>query len=329
MQPVLSPGLSIVVPVYRNEDSIEPLLVVLASLTARVDMPLEAVFVIDGSPDRSYQRLRDLLPGQPFPSQLVSLSRNFGAFAAIRSGLGAANGSIIAVMAADLQEPPELIVDFVQALSDGSHDLAFGVRESRADPAMSKLASNTFWSLYRRLIMPDIPKGGVDIFALSSSFRDKLLTLNESNTSLLGQLFWLGGRRKFVSYARRERTHGTSAWTLRKKLTYLSDSIFAFTDLPVRLLIALGSLAMVLAALLGVLILLARLSGLMQVPGYAGTMLAILFFGAFNSLGLGVIGTYAWRAFENTKARPLAVIQSHEAFRSDSHDLADSSARAL
>lgn len=329
MQRVLTPSLSVVVPVYRNEESIEPLLAVLSSLTGQVNMPLEAVFVVDGSPDQSYQRLTALLPAQPFPSQLISLSRNFGAFAAIRSGLAAANGSIIAVMAADLQEPPELVLDFARALADGSHDLAFGVRQSRADPAISKLASNTFWSLYRTLIMPDIPKGGVDIFALTSSFRDKLLSLNESNTSLLGQLFWLGGRRKFVSYARRERAYGTSAWTLRKKLTYLSDSIFAFTDLPVRLLIAFGSIAMVLAVLLGMLILFARLSGLVDVPGYAGTMLAILFFGAFNSLGLGVIGTYAWRAFENTKARPLAVIQSHQIFRRDSHDPANSPERAV
>lgn len=315
MQSVLKPALSLVVPVYRNEDSIGPLLESIASLALRIDMPLEAVFVVDGSPDWSYERLRQQLPVQSFSSQLISLSRNFGAFAAIREGLGAANGSLIAVMAADLQEPPELVLDFVHALESGAHDVAFGVRESRADPVLSKFASRLFWSLYRSLVISDIPPGGVDIFALTAPFRDKLLTLGETNTSLLAQLFWLGGRRAYVGYARRERQHGKSAWTLRKKLKYLADSIFAFTDLPVRLLIGLGSLAMLVAVVFGTFVLVARLSGLVSVPGYSGTILTILFFGAFNSLGLGVIGTYAWRAFENTKARPLAVVQSHENFR--------------
>lgn len=317
MQPVLTPGLSIVVPVYRNEASIDALLDGISSLAARLEIQIEAVFVVDGSPDRSHDLLHERLPFQRFDAQLIALSRNFGAFAAIRAGLAASRGQIIAVMAADLQEPPELVVEFEKILADGRHDVAFGVRESRVDPAFSKLASNAFWSIYRSLVMPDIPRGGVDIFALTSAFRDKLLTLGETNTSLLAQLFWLGGRRAFVSYSRRERIHGKSAWTFRKKLKYLSDSVFAFTDLPVRLLIGSGAIAMALAVLLAVFILFARLSGFVPVPGYAGTMLTILFFGALNSLGLGVVGTYAWRAFENTKARPLAVTQSHETFIAD------------
>lgn len=318
MQPLLTSRVSIVVPVYRNETSLEALLDAIALLTRTIGCSLEVVFVVDGSPDRSAEILRERLANQRFESQLIVLSRNFGAFAAIRAGLGAANGEIIAVMAADLQEPPELIAEFAKVLSDGNHDVAFGVRESRVDPPLSKMASNLFWSMYRSLVMPDIPRGGVDIFALTASFRDKLLTLGETNTSLLAQLFWLGGRRVFVGYSRRERVHGKSAWTLRKKLKYLADSVFAFTDLPVRLLIASGSLAMVLSVILAALILFARLSGLVPVPGYAGTMLTILFFGALNSLGLGVVGTYAWRAFENTKARPLAVIQSRDIYRSSS-----------
>jgi len=169
--------------------------------------------------------------------------------------------------------------------------------------------------VYRRFVMPEIPPGGVDIFALSSAFRDRLLSLRESNTSLLAQLFWLGGRRAYVPYERRAREHGRSAWTLRKKLRYLSDSVFAFTDLPVRLLFWTGALALVVAAVIGAAVLVARLSGWMAVvPGYAATMLTILFFGALNALGLGVVGTYAWRGFENTKARPLAVVQTDESF---------------
>jgi glycosyltransferase involved in cell wall biosynthesis len=314
MQPVLNGGLSLVVPVYGNEGSIADLVQAVRGIRDAVAVPFEAVFVVDGSPDRSYARLLELLPDAGFESQLLCLSRNFGAFSAIRVGLEKAAGEVIAVMAADLQEPPELVLEFLGRLQSGEADVAFGVRQGRNDPHMSRMASQIFWGVYRRFVMPDIPKGGVDIFAVTARFRDRLVAMRESNTSLLAQLFWLGGRRAFVPYERRERQHGRSAWTFKKKLRYLSDSIFAFTDLPVRVLIMVGLASMLLAALLAATILVAKLSGWLEVPGYAGTMLTILFFGAFNSLGLGVVGTYAWRAFENTKSRPLAVIQSEESF---------------
>lgn len=318
MQPILNPSLSLVVPVYANEASIDALLDAIRAISDRVAPGFEAVFVVDGSPDRSYALLRDRLPKAGFSSQLISLSRNFGSFSAIRVGLEKARGDVIAVMAADLQEPPDLVLSFFEALRNDAHDVAFGVREQRFDPWLGRLASNVFWSLYRRFVISDIPKGGVDIFAVTARFRDRVIKLTESHASLLAQLFWLGGRRAFVGYQRRARAHGKSAWTLRKKIRYLSDSVFAFTDLPVRVLIAIGGVSMLVAFVLGIITLVAKLSGLVQVPGYAGTMLAILFFSAFNSLALGVVGMYAWRAFENTKGRPLAVIQSEEIFSEES-----------
>lgn len=314
MQPILKPALSLVVPIYGNEDSIRDLMAAIRGISTAVGGAFEAILVVDGSLDRSDLVLRELLPTAGFPARLITLSRNFGAFSAIRVGLEHAGGAVVAAMAADLQEPPELILEFERVLRTCSCDVAFGVRESRKDPAFSRAASHLFWAIYRRFVMPDIPKGGVDIFAMTDQFRDRLVCMRESNTSLLAQLFWLGGRRAFVSYERRERQHGTSAWTLTKKLRYFSDSVFAFTDLPVRVLMLLGMLSMSLAVLLSVVTLVAKLSGLVDIPGYTGTMLAILFFGALNSLGLGVVGSYAWRAFENTKGRPLAIIQSEEMY---------------
>lgn len=317
MQRVLTPAFSLVVPVYANEGSIGDLVHAIEGISRRVDGGFEALFVVDGSPDRSYALLRERLPDAAFPARLITLTRNFGSFAAIRVGLEQARGRVVAVMAADLQEPPELVLRFLEELQDGRHDVAFGVRETRFDPLLSTLASKVFWAVYRRFVMQDIPKGGVDIFAVTARFRERLLLLGESNTSLLAQLFWLGGRRVFVPYERRARQHGRSAWTFSKKLRYLSDSVFAFTDLPVRLLITLGAVAMTAALLLSFITIVAKLSGVVEVPGYAGTMLAILFFGALNALGLGVVGTYAWRAFENTKARPLAIIQDEEWFNEE------------
>jgi hypothetical protein len=211
-------------------------------------------------------------------------------------------------MAADLQEPPSLMQKFFAALAEKPLDVVFGQRLGRSDPGLSKLASNLFWGTYRRFVQPDVPPGGVDVFALTAAFRDRLVALGEANSSLLGLLFWLGGRREFVGYTRLEREHGKSAWTTRKKVAYLMDSIFAFSDLPVRVLMGIGLFGLAVALLLGLVVFITRLSGLYQVPGYAGSMLAILFFGALNTFGIGIVGNYAWRAYENTKQRPLNII---------------------
>lgn len=314
MQRILTDGLSLVVPVYGNEGSIEDLIRAIEGIRASVEGPFEAIFVIDGSPDRSHERLTSGLPKASFRSRIISLTRNFGAFSAIRVGLEAAQGARIAVMAADLQEPPSLVLEFDRLLRVGNCDVVFGRRESREDPWSTVVVSGVFWWCYRQLVIRDVPSGGVDVFALTHVFRDRLLALREANSSLLAQLFWIGGRRGIVPYSRERRRYGKSAWTLRKKMRYFADSVFAFTDLPIRLLMALGVISLLMACALGSITLFARMTGLVEVPGYTGTMLVILFFGALNALGLGVVGTYAWRTFENTKARPLALIHSEEAF---------------
>jgi glycosyltransferase involved in cell wall biosynthesis len=299
--------LSLVIPVYRNEESLPSLLKAVDNLNVELHGALEVVFVVDGSPDRSYEILRDSLPQQNFASQLILLSKNFGSFMAIRTGLQHGKGTTFAVMAADLQEPPSLVLTMNRVLNTEPVDVVVGVRESRQDPFLSKLASKTFWGLYKRYVIPEMPAGGVDMFGCNLEFRDNLLKLEERHSSLIAQIFWLGFRRQIVHYSRVAREHGKSAWTLRKKVNYLMDSVFSFTDLPIRLLIRVGAVGSALSALYGVSVVLAKLGGLIDVPGYAMTLFTITLLGSLNLLGLGVIGSYAWRTYENTKGRPLAI----------------------
>jgi glycosyltransferase involved in cell wall biosynthesis len=299
--------LSLVIPVYKNEASIPQLLDAIEQMHNKLVNELETVFVIDGSPDRSYEILRDALPKRPFLSKLILLSRNFGSFSAIRVGLQHGSGDRFAVMAADLQEPPELVLEMNRVLQDEPIDVVVGVREARNDPLLSRLPAQLFWSMYRRFVVPDMPEGGVDMFACNRQFRNTLLTLDERHSSLIAQIFWLGFRRKCVSYVRQERQHGKSAWTFRKKLNYMMDSIFAFTDLPIRLLIRVGGGTALLATLLGICVAIAKMFGWIAVPGYAMTIIAIVLLGASNLFALGVVGSYAWRTYENTKGRPLAI----------------------
>jgi polyisoprenyl-phosphate glycosyltransferase len=300
---------SLIVPVYGNEESIPDLIRTVATLAARMDGDFEAVFVVDGSPDLSHARLREALPAAGFRSQLLLHARNFGSFAAIRSGLATARGAWLAIMAADLQEPIELIEGFYRVLERGETDVVIGTRAGRTDPLPARVASALFWWTYRKFVQPEIPRGGVDVFGCTREFRDQLLGLGEANTSLVGQIFWLGFRRTELPYQRLPRRHGRSAWSLSRKLKYLMDSLFAFSDLPIRLLIAAGGTGLAAAIVFGIVVAAARLLGSVDVPGYAMTMVAVLFFGGLNAFGLGIIGAYTWRAYENTKQRPLAIVR--------------------
>jgi len=299
---------SVVIPVYKNEESIPRLIKALEQMSLELDKKLEVVFVVDGSPDSSFGLIKNALDGLPFVAQLIGLSRNFGSFPAIRTGLAAARGNFFGVMAADLQEPPELLVEFFKALDMNQCDVAIGTRNGRSDPFASRIASSIFWGLYRRLVVKEMPEGGVDVFGCNRIFRDQLLALEESRSSLIALIFWLGFRRKLISYTRLQREEGKSAWTLSKKIDYMLDSVFAFTDYPIRLLMKIGAFGSAIAVLLAIVVVVGKLTGNIDVPGYAATMLAVLFLGALNLFGLGLVGTYAWRGYENSKKRPLAIV---------------------
>lgn len=299
---------SVIIPVYKNEGSITRLIDALSSMHQSLEDEMEAVFVVDGSPDKSFELLKNAIGQVNFSVQLLAHSRNFGSFAAIRTGLITARGDYFGVMAADLQEPPELLVAFFKSLSADECDVAVGTRQGRKDPLLSRMASSIFWSIYRRLVVPEMPEGGVDVFGCNRQFRDQLVQLEESRSSLIALIFWLGFRRKLVGYERHVRQEGISAWTFKKKIDYMMDSIFAFTDYPIRMLIKIGAAGSILAIAIGFFVVIARLVGAITVPGYAATVLVVLIFGALNLLGLGLVGTYAWRAYENSKQRPLAVV---------------------
>lgn len=309
---------SAIIPVYKNEQSLPELVETLGAVAGKIEQrtgeSLEVVFVVDGSPDRSFEALSNLLPSAPFSSRLLLHSRNFGSFSAIRTGLAAGSGNAFGVIGADLQEPTELLVDFCFALQHDACDVVVGCRDERNDPVGGRLASGLFWWMYKRFVIPDIPKRGVDVFGCNERFRNELLRLEESNSSLVGLIFWLGFRRSEITYSRRERRHGKSAWSFARKLNYLFDSVFSFTDLPIRLLLFFGLAGLFVSLLMGLIVLAAKVLGEIAIPGYAGTALTVLFFGGLNAFGLGIVGTYAWRGFENTKGRPLGIVRVSRSF---------------
>ena len=306
--------LSLVIPVYNNEENLPRLFRELESFAERFRDDLEIVFVVDGTPDASLRLLQERLPVWSIRSQLIELSRNFGSFAAIGAGLRRAAGDYMAVIAADLQEPPELVLEFHRILKSGEADVVLGHRTGRADPWWSQLLSDCFWRLYRRFVVTDMPKGGIDVFGCTREVRDRLLELKEINTNLIALLFWLGFRRSFVPYERRPRLEGRSAWTFGRKLRYALDSIFSFTDLPVRALLLLGAVGTTFAVVAGATVFVFWALGRVPVLGYTPLMLVIMFFGGLTALGLGIIGQYVWLSLQNARDRPTFIVKSAWSF---------------
>lgn len=311
------PTFSVVVPVFRNRDSVVELVERLEGLQERLPWPLEAVFVVDGSPDDSADILRETLVTGRLRARLAILSRNFGSFSAIRVGLAHAMGQYIAVMAADLQEPVEVVEAFFGLLSSGECDVAIGQRVGRGDPALDSMTSRAYWRLYRRFVNPDFPPGGVDVFGCTRVVAAALTQFSERHTSLVGLLFWLGFRRRLVPYERASRVHGKSGWTFRRKARYLFDSVYAFTDLPIVLLQAIGLVGLLASFVFGLIVLIAYVAGQIQQAGYTPLIITMLASTSALLVAMGVVGSYVWRAYENGQGRPVAVVASVEEFAPD------------
>jgi polyisoprenyl-phosphate glycosyltransferase len=306
--------LSLIIPVYNNRENLPRLLRELEALASRFRDDLEVLFVVDGATDGSLEHLRETLPRWPVPSRLVELSRNFGSFAAITAGLEQASGQYMAAIAADLQEPPELVLEFHRILAAGDADVVLGVRTGRADPWWSRWLSESFWRLYRRFVVGEMPRGGVDVFGCTRQVRDRLIELNEVNTNLVALVFWVGFRRAFVPYERRPRLEGRSAWTFTRKLRYAIDSVFSFTDLPIRALLLLGLLGTAFAVTAGLTVFIMWALGRIPVLGYTPLMLVITFFGGLTALGFGITGQYLWLSLQNARRRPIFIVKSSTAF---------------
>lgn len=306
---------SLIIPVYRNAVNIPSLLKAIEIIAQNYGNTFEAIFVVDGSPDNSYDLLNEHLAKKSFSSQLIALSRNFGSFLAIRTGMEHARGKFIAVMAADLQEPPELIKEFFTALESNSADVIFGARNKRNDSFWQSFMANSFWAIYRKIVNSEMPKGGVDIFACNQKAKEAVLAIKESHSSLINNLFWIGFRRLFIPYERKEREHGKSAWSLSKRFRYMIDSIFSFSDYPILFVLWTGIIGVFLSLIVGVATIIAKLSGLISVPGYTTIVIVVSFLGSAIMMTQGVLGCYLWRTFENTKKRPLTIVDDVKVLR--------------
>ena len=301
---------SIVVPVYHNATSLPDLLSKFQELAQKnAGDRFEFVFVDDGSRDNSFDVLQSLASAEP-RVRIVKLSRNFGSNAALLAGLGQARGQVIAAIAADLQDPPELIDDMLAQWRLG-RKVVLAARESREDPGLTSLMSDSFYALFRRFAIKSMPKRGFDFFLIDRQVCDLIKGIQESNAYLMGLILWLGFDPAVIYYHRREREkrYGHSMWTFAKKLKYFVDSFVAFSYMPVRASSVLGISLSILGILYAVVVIAARLFFGVQAEGWASLMVVLLIVSGAQLLMTGVLGEYLWRNLDETRRRPRFIIE--------------------
>jgi dolichol-phosphate mannosyltransferase len=303
--------ISVVIPVYFNGDFLRETHSVLRGvLGAHKDkFDYELIFVDDASGDNSYAVMQEISVSDK-KVKLVKLSKNHGAYVAILSGMNYATGDAVVFLAADLQDPPELIPQMYDEWIQGNRkDLVLCVRKGRTDPWLSQMFSALFYKIFRWMVLPEYPDKGFDLFMINKQQAKILVDMDEKNSHLTVQIIWLGFGRRYISYHRQERRHGKSRWSFFKRLKLAFDTFFGFSARPLRIASLIGMLVWVPAVLLAAYLVLRKI--LFGAPLFGIPLLAaaILVTGGLILLSIGIVGEYLWRNFDATRKRPTFIVE--------------------
>ncbi len=303
------PKLSVVIPVYFNEDSLRPLfqeLQVVAEKLQQRGLEMEIICVDDGSGDQSLATLLELKQQHPADTKVVKLTRNFGANPACLAGTHFVTGDCFTFLSADLQDPPQLVLEMVDLWLMG-HRFVVCARGGRRDPGLTGLWANLFYRIVRLLIIRDYPHGGYDLCLMDKVFLRELKRCGKNvNISLF--IYWLGFKPKTILYQRQARQHGKSRWTLVKKIKLFFDSLLGFSPFPMRLISSFGLLVSTLSFAYGSYIFISTLTGGVTEPGFASVVSLITFLLGLIIIMLGLIGEYIWRIYDQVNGMPESVI---------------------
>jgi glycosyltransferase involved in cell wall biosynthesis len=297
--------LSVVAPVYNEEQLVE--LFVERTCAAVADYNFELVIVNDGSSDATPGLLERIADADP-RVRVVHLSRNFGHQAALTAGLEHAVGDVVAMIDADLQDPPELIPTMIARWEEGS-DVVYAVRKQREGETAFKLATASFfYKLFDKLAQVDLEPNSGDFRLLDRRALDALLTMTERSRFLRGMTVWVGFTQTAVPYERDPRHAGETKYTLRKMLRFSLDAIASFSHLPLQLATYVGLLSAGVAFIAIPVVIALRIVG-SYLPGFGSITIAILLLGGIQLIALGVIGEYVGRIYDEVKHRPLYIVR--------------------
>lgn len=303
-------SLSVIVPCYNEEESLPALFERIEKVAEDWPENYEVVCIDDGSRDRTVELLREQHERNP-KWKLVILSRNFGHQAAVSAGLESVTGEVVAIIDADLQDPPELIKDLIGKWREG-FEVVYAVRKKRKEGIFKRAAYFCFYRLMKSMTeIEDFPLDSGDFSLLDRKVVDTLVAFPEKNRFLRGLRAWSGFRQTGLEYERSARFAGEPKYTFKKLLGLASDGLFAFSGVPLRLASYVGLVVSFFSALGAIFFIIQKIypepfqeMGLPIVPGFAATIVTILFLGGVQLLFLGVIGEYLNRIYTEVKGRP-------------------------
>lgn len=299
--------ISIIVPVFNEEDAIGPFLEHLAPHVPADEVDYEIVFINDGSSDSTLERLRQF-QRHARHLRIVDLSRNFGKEAAMTAGLDHARGDAVIIMDVDLQEPPELIPQMISKWREG-FDVVYGQRISRdSDSFLKRFAAGGFYRWFNRIADSKIPADVGDFRLMDRRVVDALRNLPESVRFMKGLFAWVGFRTAAITFERKQRHSGTTKFNYWRLWNFAIDGITSFSTLPLRLWTYFGLTIAALAFFYGAFIMVRTLVLGIDIPGYASLLTIVLFLGGVQLIGMGVIGEYLGRVYLETKGRPVYLV---------------------
>lgn len=299
---------SIVIPVYYNEENLRPLYAdIKEKFIDKIDYDYEIVMVNDGSKDKSYEVMQEIAL-KDSNVKIFSLSRNFGSHAAILCGLSNCTGDCAVVKAADLQEPTELVLEMVDSWKQGNN-VVLAVRDGRDESKSQTFFANFYYKLVQTTALPEMPDQGFDVYLIDRKVINVLENLDEKNSALTGQILWSGFKTAKVYYRRLSREIGTSKWTLKKKVRLVMDTLFSFTALPITIVLYVGVLSIFCAVVWGIIVLASKLGGGINVSGWTSLFIFNLFSFGVIMMTLGILGEYLWRTFDASRNRPPYIIE--------------------
>lgn len=299
--------LSIVVAMFNEEASIDAFFVAVDAVAARLPLAVEYVCVNDGSRDGT---LAKLLAHQANDKRIriVDLARNFGKEAAMTAGLAHARGNAVVVIDADLQDPPELIEQFVAKWRVG-YEVVYGIRASRASDTFAKrITAEAFYKLFNRITSVPIPADAGDFRLLDRKVVDALLMFPERNRFMKGLFAWVGFKQIGVPFVRPPRLQGKTAWNYWKLINFAIDGVTGFSTIPLRVWSYVGAFVSLIGFAYALFLVIRTVISGVDVPGYASIMVTVLFLGGVQLLCLGMLGEYMGRLYMEAKGRPIYIV---------------------
>lgn len=310
------PTLSVVIPVFNEEETIPELDRRLHSFFAELSETWEVIFVDDGSRDASAKLLQEMANKEP-RYKVISFSRNFGHQIAITAGMDRAEGEAVVVMDADLQDPPEVVREMLSRWRQG-FDVVYAVRQRRlGETWFKKISAAIFYRVFRAMLGFDVVLDAGDFRLMSRQVILTMRSLRERHRFIRGLVGWIGFRQTSVHYTRQERFAGVTKYPLRKMLSFAFDGITSFSTLPLRTATWLGAFAGLLAMGLGAWAFYIKIFGKSTVPGWTTIMILVALGSSVQLVMIGILGAYVGRIYEEVQHRPLYTVAKEVNFEAD------------